>query len=46
MRMGERGRPRHPETLTPRQYEVWLLLREGLTNEEIAARLGISPDGV
>lgn len=44
--MGERGRPRHPETLTPRQYEVWLLLREGLTNEEIAARLGISPDGV
>jgi len=40
-----RGRPRHPEVLTPRQQEVWHLLREGLTNEEIAGRLGISLDG-
>jgi DNA-binding CsgD family transcriptional regulator len=40
-----RGRPRHPETLTPRQQEVLDLLRQGLTNEEIARRLGISLDG-
>jgi DNA-binding CsgD family transcriptional regulator len=40
-----RGRPRHPETLTPRQQEVLDLLRQGLTNEEIAQRLGISLDG-
>jgi DNA-binding CsgD family transcriptional regulator len=40
-----RGRPRHPDTLTPRQQEVLDLLRHGLTNEEIAQRLGISLDG-
>jgi DNA-binding CsgD family transcriptional regulator len=43
--MKTRGRPRHPELLTPRQQEVWQLLRQGLTNEEIADRLGISLDG-
>jgi DNA-binding CsgD family transcriptional regulator len=41
-----RGRPRHPETLTPRQQDVLLLLRRGLTNEEIGRELGISTDGV
>jgi DNA-binding CsgD family transcriptional regulator len=41
-----RGRPRHPDILTPRQQDVLRELRHGLTNEEIAARLGISPDGV
>jgi DNA-binding CsgD family transcriptional regulator/dipeptidyl aminopeptidase/acylaminoacyl peptidase len=44
--MNKRGRPRHPETLTPRQQDVLLLLRQGLTNEEIAGQLGISADGV
>jgi DNA-binding CsgD family transcriptional regulator len=43
--MAERGRPKYPDILTPRQYEVLELLREGLTNPEIAERLGISPDG-
>jgi DNA-binding NarL/FixJ family response regulator len=44
--MRQRGRPRHPDILTPRQWEVLALLREGLSNEQIAIRLGISVDGV
>src|SRR5438874_11859274 len=40
-----RGRPRYPDVLTPRQWEVLRLVREGLSNEEIARRLGISVDG-
>ncbi|MEO8458858.1 MAG: LuxR C-terminal-related transcriptional regulator, partial [Chloroflexota bacterium] len=38
--MGQRGRPRHPELLTLREQEVLALVREGLTNEQIAERLG------
>src|SRR5437762_2041243 len=41
-----RGRPRHPETLTPRQQDVWRLLRQGLTDQEIAAQLGVTTDAV
>lgn len=44
--MRTRGRPRHPDILTPRQWQVLSLLREGLSNEQIALRLGISLDGV
>lgn len=44
--MRTRGRPKHPETLTPRQAEVFSLLRKGMTNDEIAKKLGISIDGV
>ncbi len=44
--MKTRGRPRHPEILTPRQQDVLALLRRGLTNEEIAEQIGISVDGV
>ncbi len=44
--MAKRGRPRCPDFLTPRESEVLALLREGLTNEQIADRLGISRDGV
>jgi DNA-binding CsgD family transcriptional regulator len=40
-----RGRPPHPDVLTPRQQEVLELLREGLTNREIAEKLDISTDG-
>ena len=44
--MANRGRPPHPDVLTPAEWNVLRHLREGLTNAEIAVRLGISPDGV
>src|SRR5581483_12054235 len=43
--MKRRGRPRHPEVLTPRQFEVLELVRRGYSNDEIGRRLGISRDG-
>jgi DNA-binding CsgD family transcriptional regulator len=43
--MTVRGRPRHPDVLTPREWAVFEHLREGRTNEEIAQRLGITLDG-
>jgi DNA-binding CsgD family transcriptional regulator len=39
-----RGRPRHDDVLTPREWQVLDLLREDLTNEQIGERLGISHD--
>ena len=39
--MGKRGRPPHPDILTPREWEILALLREGLSDPEIAERLGI-----
>jgi DNA-binding NarL/FixJ family response regulator len=43
--MAKRGRPPHPDILTPRQWEVLDCLRAGLSDQEIAGRLGISLDG-
>jgi len=40
------GRPPYAGTLTPRQQDVFDLLVTGLTNEEIAERLGITSYGV
>lgn len=40
-----RGRPPYPDVLTPREWEVLGLIREGLTNEQIAMRLGITERG-
>jgi DNA-binding CsgD family transcriptional regulator len=37
-----RGRPAYPDILTPREWEVLSLLREGLTNPQIALRLGVT----
>jgi DNA-binding CsgD family transcriptional regulator len=40
-----RGRPPYPDVLTPREWEVLSLIREGLTNDQISERLGISGSG-
>jgi DNA-binding CsgD family transcriptional regulator len=37
-----RGRPPCPDVLTPREWEVLALIREGLTNPQIARRLGVT----
>ena len=41
-----RGRPRHPGILTPAERRVLDALREGGTNAEIAAHLGIGAETV
>ncbi len=46
MQGNRRGRPRHPDVLTPAEWRVLDALREGGTNAEIAARLGISSNTV
>jgi len=44
--MRKRGRPPYPDILTPREWEVLALLRDGLTNEQIAERLNITRHAV
>ncbi|MDA0351061.1 MAG: helix-turn-helix transcriptional regulator [Chloroflexi bacterium] len=41
-----RGRPRHPDVLTPAEWRVAEHVRDGRTNAEIAVRLGISVNTV
>ena len=41
-----RGRPPHPEILTPAEQRVLNELRKGGTNAEIAERLGVTLDAV
>jgi DNA-binding CsgD family transcriptional regulator len=41
-----RGRPRHPDVLTPAEWRVLEKLRLGLSNPQIAVELGVSPDAV
>jgi DNA-binding CsgD family transcriptional regulator/catechol 2,3-dioxygenase-like lactoylglutathione lyase family enzyme len=43
---GRRGRPRHPDVLTPAEWRVVDAVRHGMTNRQIAERRGISRDAV
>jgi DNA-binding CsgD family transcriptional regulator/predicted enzyme related to lactoylglutathione lyase len=42
----ERGRPPHPDVLTPAEWRVVEAVRHGLSNPEIAKRQGVSLDGI
>ncbi|MFC9690427.1 VOC family protein [Kribbella sp. NPDC056951] len=42
----KRGRPRHPDVLTPAEWRVVDAVRHGMSNREIATRRGISVDAV
>ncbi|WP_410785019.1 VOC family protein [Kribbella sp. C-35] len=44
--MGRRGRPRHPDVLTPAEWQVVHAVRHGMSNREIARRRGVSVDAV
>jgi DNA-binding CsgD family transcriptional regulator/catechol 2,3-dioxygenase-like lactoylglutathione lyase family enzyme len=42
----DRGRPPHPDVLTPGEWRVVEAVRHGLGNRDIAARQGVSVDAV
>ena len=46
MTQRQRGRPRHPDILTPAERRVLEELHKGGTNAEIAVRLDVSPDAI
>jgi catechol 2,3-dioxygenase-like lactoylglutathione lyase family enzyme/DNA-binding CsgD family transcriptional regulator len=41
-----RGRPRHPDVLTPAEWRVVHAVRHGMTNRQVATRRGTSVDAV
>jgi DNA-binding CsgD family transcriptional regulator/predicted enzyme related to lactoylglutathione lyase len=41
-----RGRPPHPDVLTPAEWHVLDLVRHGLNRRQVAARLGVGVDAV
>lgn len=41
-----RGRPRHPDVLTPAEWRIVNAVRHGMSTRQIALRRGISPDAV
>jgi len=41
-----RGRPRHPDRLTPAEWRVVNAIRHGMTNRTLRQRLGVSVDAV
>src|SRR6478736_1784980 len=41
-----RGRPRHPDVLTPGEWRVAKAARYGMTNRQIAERLGVGIEAV
>ncbi|HEY2552453.1 MAG TPA: LuxR C-terminal-related transcriptional regulator [Streptosporangiaceae bacterium] len=43
---GRRGRPRHPDVLTPAEWRVVDAVRHGLSAPQIARRQGVSQDAV
>jgi DNA-binding CsgD family transcriptional regulator/catechol 2,3-dioxygenase-like lactoylglutathione lyase family enzyme len=43
---GRRGRPRHPDLLTPAEWRVVDAVRHGMSNRQIARRRGVSLDAV
>ena len=45
-RARERGRPPHPDILTPAEWRVAEAVRHGLTNRDIAQRQGVTLDAV
>jgi DNA-binding CsgD family transcriptional regulator/catechol 2,3-dioxygenase-like lactoylglutathione lyase family enzyme len=44
--MSSRGRPPHPDVLTPAEWRVVEAVRHGLGNAAIARRLGVSTDAI
>lgn len=42
----KRGRPRHPDVLTPSEWEVVDAVRHGMSGPQIARRRGVSKDAV